>query len=120
MTTKHTPGPWVYELESVDPSWAIVATASGAIVANVNSETGPDATSAPAMRVIPDAANARLIASAPELLSALQGIIDYAETEAYALEELADCDEAKEQAASAYAAVEVARAAIAKATGEKP
>jgi len=59
---KPTPGPWKYSFEGSDPSWAIVTGQGGAIIANVNSETGPDAVSAPAMRQMPADANARLIA----------------------------------------------------------
>ncbi|MDI9430672.1 MAG: hypothetical protein QM570_03000 [Planctomycetota bacterium] len=59
---KPTPGPWQYSFEGSDPSWAIVTGQGGAIIANVNSETGPDAVSAPAMRQMPADANARLIA----------------------------------------------------------
>lgn len=66
---KHTPGPWKYSFESpaVDSVWAIVTDRAGGIIANVNPETGPDATSAPATRKMPADANARLIAAAPTM-----------------------------------------------------
>lgn len=70
--TKHTAGPWAYGWETQDQHWAIVTDAAGGIVANVNTETGPDAHSAPAMRQMPGEANARLIAAAPDLLAALE------------------------------------------------
>ena len=38
----HTPTPWKFAQESIDPEWAIVTDADGNIIANVNSETGPD------------------------------------------------------------------------------
>lgn len=59
-TQKHTSGPWKFSFESIDSEWAIVTTASGSIIANVNSDQRQKA-------------NARLIAAAPELLSALKG-----------------------------------------------
>ena len=75
MTAQHTPGPWRIVIESADPEWAIIVDTGGGIVANVNSETGPDASSAPATRKMPRDANARLIAAAPELLAALERIL---------------------------------------------
>jgi len=68
--TLYTPGPWKYSFEGSNPDWAIVTNNSGAIVANVNSETGPNIHTAPAMRQMPADANARLIAAAPDLLEA--------------------------------------------------
>lgn len=96
---KHTPGPWKFGFESASSDWAIVTDASGGVVANVNAESGPDAISAPATRKMPREANARLIAAAPDLLAACQKIVDAVE----------DGDE--------MAAIEMARAASAKATG---
>ena len=58
-TQKHTSGPWKFSFESIDSEWAIVTTASGSIIANVNSNQRQKA-------------NARLIAAAPDLLAALQ------------------------------------------------
>lgn len=74
MTREHTPGPWHFSFESADPNWSIVMDRSGGIVANVNSETGPDAASAPATRKMPATATARLIAAAPDMLAALRRI----------------------------------------------
>ena len=71
MNTSHTPGPWKFGFESVDNEWAIVTDSRGGIVANVNSETGPDATSVPATRKMPAEANARLISCAPDMLAEL-------------------------------------------------
>ena len=64
-------------IESADPEWAVILNTGGGIVANVNSETGPDASSAPATRKMPRDANARLIAAAPELLTALEELTDW-------------------------------------------
>lgn len=82
-TAQHTPGPWKYGRQSVSPDWVIVTDAAGSIVANVNTETGPDAASRPAMRVMPADANARLIASAPELLAALEYVLNCAEADGW-------------------------------------
>ena len=72
---KHTPGPWKWSVESVDPEWAIVTAAGGNIVANVNSETGPDIPPLVSTKM-PQMANAALIAAAPELLEALERIAE--------------------------------------------
>lgn len=69
---KHAPGPWSFSWESEKREWAIVTAQGGSIVANVNTESGPDAQSAPAMRIMPADANARLISAAPDLLEALK------------------------------------------------
>jgi hypothetical protein len=58
-TQKHTSGPWKFSFESIDSEWAIITTASGSIISNVNSDQRQKA-------------NARLIAAAPELLAALK------------------------------------------------
>lgn len=60
---KWTPGPWAFSFESIDPSWAIVTTSGGAIVANVNADHRQEA-------------NAHLIAAAPDLYKALEGCLD--------------------------------------------
>jgi hypothetical protein len=62
-----------------------------------------------------DAAGVPSKPSAPNLLSALEGILDYAENEAYALEKLKDSPEAEVEADKAWKAVEAAQAAIAQA-----
>lgn len=67
-SAKHTAGPWKWSWETKDREWAIVTDAHGSIIANVNTETGPDAYSAPATRKMPAETNARLIAAAPDLL----------------------------------------------------
>lgn len=76
MKTPHTPGPWKWAVESVDPEWAIVTTKGGRVIANVNSEGGVTDAGKPAM--MPRDSNARLIAAAPDLLAALQALHEYA------------------------------------------
>ncbi|BEV44811.1 hypothetical protein [Afipia carboxidovorans] len=61
---KPTPGPWKWTWENMNRDWAIVTDVHGSIIANVNTETGPDACFAPATRWMPAEANARLIAEA--------------------------------------------------------
>jgi hypothetical protein len=61
-----TPGPWKHGSEC--DGWEIVTNNRGNIIANVNAESGPDAASVPAMRVMPATGNAALIAAAPEFL----------------------------------------------------
>jgi hypothetical protein len=58
----------------------------------------------------------RLVAAAPALLAACQGIIDYAEREAIGLDSEKDRPESQAEAKRAWKAVEAARAAIVKAT----
>lgn len=68
--TKHTPGPWIYYVDAptTEPDWHVVTTANKMrVIANVHIEPG-NAT---------DAANARLIAAAPELLAAARALVAY-------------------------------------------
>ena len=62
MQTLHTPGPWKFSFESIDPAWAIVTSKNGFVVANVNANVN---------------SNAGLIAAAPDLLEALEKIADF-------------------------------------------
>ncbi len=75
MTEGHTRGPWKYGWETSAREWALVTNSAGSVVANVNSESGPDAQSVPATRKMPAEANARLIAASPDLLEALKGLV---------------------------------------------
>lgn len=94
-TTKHTPGPW--HIARFDATTVEIRSERGLIVAEVgNTSTEDDA-------------NARLIAAAPELLSALQRIADRNLTY---LSGKVMGDQIS------YEDVAAARAAIAKATGE--
>ena len=68
---KHTPEPWHISQESIDPNWSVVVDKSGNIVANVNAKSGPDVPPLVSTKM-PVSENARLIASAPELLAALE------------------------------------------------
>jgi hypothetical protein len=100
--SKHTPGPWEAErvyLTIEDPTMRITAYDGALYVAeaaysHVRGERAIHVTDADEMR-----ANARLIAAAPDLLEALRNFVD-------------GCSLSIDAAA-------VARAAIAKATGEQ-
>ncbi len=63
MSAKHTPGPWKFSAESIDPEWSVVTTAGGSVIANVNDRHD-------------QLANARLIAAAPDMLEALSKLMD--------------------------------------------
>jgi hypothetical protein len=77
MTEGHTRGPWKYGWETSAREWALVTNSAGSVVANVNSESGPDAQSVPATRKMPAEANARLIAASPDLLAFAKAYDDY-------------------------------------------
>ena len=100
MPATHTPthGPWICyaDLPSADPDWHIITTANKLrVIANVHIEPGNTT----------DAANAALIAAAPDLLAALSTIVS-AMTKEGGMVRL-DGDE-----------LAAARAAIAKATAQ--
>jgi hypothetical protein len=109
----HTKGPWTVRVDSTD-GWSLVVAGgpAGRIVANVNPESCPDASSVPAFVVMPAAANARLIAAAPELLEALQELH----------ERLVACSTESIYAGEAYDSFyrDLVVEAIAKATGAQP
>lgn len=67
----HTPGPWRVDSSMVRTGWVLVTTSDGNIIANVNTETGPDIPPAVSTKM-PAMNNATLIAAAPELLAVLE------------------------------------------------
>ena len=103
----HTPGPWHWsnEFKTSDgrKTWSLISDADGyGILACDGEENAPQG--------INDHANASLIAAAPELLSSTQMLLDV-------LDELSSqCD----GIAEFQAPIRIARAVIAKATGEQP
>lgn len=95
----HTPGPWQFyaDVPSTDPNWHIVTNASRMrVLANVHIEPGNEM----------DLANARLIAAAPELLTALMSMVSGATANEMFISSNGENPRLKQ-----------ARAAIAKATG---
>lgn len=110
-TAQHTPGPWetgavMTRVEVLPQGWRMPM-----LIADCHGKHSPESE---AERV----ANARLIAAAPGLLAALQSVIDYAENEAFSLSKHKDSEECEQDAIKANEACEIARAAIAKATGK--
>jgi hypothetical protein len=98
--SKYTPGPWqeYADLPSTDPSWHIVTNETRMrVLANIHIEPGNKM----------DEANARLIVAAPDLLEALQALMD----EQNGPPLIRDAPRWE-------AAVDLARAAIAKAEGD--
>ncbi len=99
--SKHTPGPWVWG------NW--VTQKSGERCASGWIDIWPKKPKCGGLPIIScrhqvEVANARLIAAAPELLDALQALVDM--------------DVAYQRGPKVEQAVEAARAAISKATGE--
>jgi hypothetical protein len=105
--TKHTPGPWITSaMYGLQNEHEYLVWANDAAVCHVfqrSENADPAAT---------QRANARLIASAPDLLAALQSMLDADD---------AICNNVGrgvDQAMSRIAAIDSARAAIARAQGE--
>lgn len=96
--TKHTAGPWAVSMPGGQTTFngrRVTVTARGSMVADLDWNTP-----------LENMANARLIAAAPELLEAVNNLLDYVVI--------------PEQRDSGYqAAVEQAEAALAKARGEQ-
>lgn len=93
MSSKHTPGPWT--IEKTAGGWGVRAPSWGYVA--IHSDGNPPHWEEG------QAANRLLIAAAPELLDALQAMVTSYEHEA----------------SMSNPALESARAAIAKATGEQ-
>lgn len=113
--TKHVPGPWDFHLgRGAEPRFHVQAAGGYQIASTTAINNHPAAADENATRV----ANARLIAAAPELLSAMQAVE----------KRLTECARAfygSGKASALRAAfdgwrddIDAARAAIAKATGE--
>lgn len=110
MNTKHTPGPWkegdyiVWPANGGNAQFPVHARKRGRIALALTKE-----------------ADARLIAAAPELLEALQGLLPVTFTgNPTRAAEVAHWTREKELGNGEAAAVLAAYAAIVKATGEQP
>jgi len=99
MKTTHTPGPWIACKGDAGQHINIECKRAGNDCQPIATLKGPD-----------KEANARLIASAPELLEALEGLLDQIENGMPFTGSKKDMERAS---------VEQARAAIAKATGNE-
>lgn len=98
---KHTPGPW--ELRGT----RLVTDKHGVVIAEKIGSNGGCSES-----------NARLIASAPELLEALEACLPYAEEQYRESKKRVFDDDEQESANSLKLLIDKANAAIAKARGE--
>ena len=67
----HTPGPWSVDSSMISTGWVLVTKSNGDVVANVNTETGPDIPPTVSIKM-PALSNAHIIAAAPEMLEALE------------------------------------------------
>jgi hypothetical protein len=68
MTTKYTPGPWSWDTDPNGDRWII----------GDKSTWVPRIAKIPRYSEMPNEANARLIAAAPELVEALREVMNYA------------------------------------------
>ena len=108
-TQQHTPGPWMWDEDNL----SVRQARTGIAIAKMMADNGhPD----PVYRKpLPMAANARLIANAPELLDALRGIVWKLSRTTSPSGNGGDCIPATID--SRDATISIARAAIARAEG---
>ena len=129
MTTKHTPGPWMLRTTPTSAGLCHIVSAADWRIAFIYGDLirkGVDDALPKAQEL---AANARLIAAAPDLLEALREIMPFTATAAigchgdkcrepwcYSCNGEEEAEEAAQKGCDAY---HKARVAIAKATGEQ-
>jgi len=65
----HTPGPWVFS-KSEPSGWGLIVDSHENIIANVNTETGPDIPPLVSTKM-PCTGNGEIMAAAPDMLAAL-------------------------------------------------
>ena len=70
----HTPGPWSVDSSMISTGWVLVTKSNGDVVANVNTETGPDIPPTVSIKM-PALSNAHIIAAAPDMLEALEEVM---------------------------------------------
>ena len=68
----HTPGPWRFS-KSESFGWGLIVDSHENIIANVNTETGPDFPPLVSTKM-PCAGNGELMAAAPDMLAALLAV----------------------------------------------
>ena len=100
----HTAGPWKFSESKLASGWGLVIDSHKNIIANVNTETGPDIPPLVSTKM-PCKANGMVIAAAPDMLAALK----------YNLMVLYDAHPEPEQRRYALA---LTKGAIAKAEGK--
>lgn len=110
MKTQHTPGPWAFQQEYRDENRPPMPYQVFSIIGNVDAPEHKQSTIATS---VTDPDDARLIASAPELLAALETMLcaDNAICENIGLK--------SDQAMQRIAAIDYAREVISKAKGAK-
>ena len=69
----HTPGPWKFSESKLASGWGLVIDSHENIIANVNTETGPDIPPLVSTKM-PCKANGMVIAAAPDMLAALLAV----------------------------------------------
>jgi hypothetical protein len=72
----YTPGPWRFSKSELSSEWGLIVDSHENIIANVNTETGPDIPPLVSTKM-PCKANGMLMAAAPDMLAALKRIRDY-------------------------------------------
>ena len=106
--SKHTKGPWTRVRHSWDDSSVYAANGSRVAICRIDEEDVTEETQDACVAV--NEANARLIAAAPELLEALEALVNDFGRDGYGGElEDGECR-----------VIDMARNAIAKAIGERP
>ena len=69
----HTPGPWRFIASKLSSGWGLIVDSHENIIANVNTETGPDIPPLVSTKM-PCAANGMLMAAVPDMLAALLAV----------------------------------------------
>ena len=69
----HTPGPWRFIASELSSGWGLIVDSHENIIANVNTETGPDIPPLVSTKM-PCKANGMLMAAAPGMLAALLAV----------------------------------------------
>lgn len=116
--TQHTPGPWTYNPMDVD--WGFIRDTEGQLIAITkdNRVNQDEMTKARHEKYDPYAANAQLIAAAPDLLKALRGMVkeyyDFLEGEYGHDKDRVNSDLSQDY----YANLKMALSSIAKAEGK--
>jgi len=108
--TKWTPGPWKFGWETNDKRWGIITNSKGDIIANVNTQTGPDLSPLCPI-VMPCVANANLMIASPGMYKALEDLLNDTESRFDFMGDNYPCD-------AQLVACANARAALARARGE--
>ena len=69
----YTPGPWRFIASELSSGWGLIVDSHENIIANVNTETGPDTPPLVSTKM-PCAANGMLMAATPDMLAALLAV----------------------------------------------